>query len=101
MFRSLVVSYHLILAVRKMLRFLIVLSYTTTLCFSEELSIYPIIMPMIVPATDEVYLCTSIDLSQTNKTFWVRGFEPKVNNPRIHHMALAGSNGMCFIFKLD
>ena len=102
MFRSLVVSYHLILAGRKMLlRFLIVLSYTTTLCFSEELSIYPIIMPMIVPATDEVYLCTSIDLSQTNKTFWVRGFEPKVNNPRIHHMALAGSNGMCFIFKLD
>ena len=28
----------------------------------EELSIYPVIMPMIVPAKNEVYLCTSVDL---------------------------------------
>ena len=53
---------------------------------SEELSIYPVIMPMIVPAKNEVYLCTSVDLSQTNKTYWIKGFEPKVKNPRIHHM---------------
>ena len=58
----------------------------------EELSIYPIIMPMIVPAKNEVYLCTSVDLSQTNETFYIRGFDPKVNNGRIHHMALAGSS---------
>ena len=57
----------------------------------ESLSIYPAIMPMVVPSQDEVYLCTSIDLSQTNETFWVRGFEPKVSQDRIHHMAIAGS----------
>jgi peptidylglycine monooxygenase len=58
---------------------------------AEQLSIYPVIMPMIVPAQNEVYLCTSIDLSQTNETFWIRGFEPRVTDGRIHHMALAGS----------
>ena len=68
------------------------LIFLPTLIITEELSIYPIIMPMIVPAQNEVYLCTSIDMSQTNKTFWIRGFEPKVTNPRIHHMALAASS---------
>ena len=57
----------------------------------ENLSIYPVIMPMIVPAKNEVYLCTSIDLSETNETFWIRGFDPRVSS-HIHHMALAGSN---------
>ena len=57
----------------------------------ENLSIYPVIMPMVVPARNEVYLCTSVDLSQTNETFWIRGFEPRVSD-NIHHMALAGSN---------
>ena len=57
----------------------------------ENLSIYPVIMPMVVPARNEVYLCTSVDLSQTNETFWVRGFEPRVSD-NVHHMALAGSN---------
>ena len=57
----------------------------------ENLSIYPVIMPMIVPAKNQVYLCTSVDLSQTNETFWVRGFEPRTSD-NIHHMALAGSN---------
>ena len=58
----------------------------------ENLSIYPVIMPMIVPAKNQVYLCTSVDLSQTNKTFWIRGFEPRVSDGNIHHMALAGSS---------
>ena len=58
----------------------------------ENLSIYPVIMPMIVPAKNEVYLCTSIDLSETNETFWIRGFDPRVSNGYVHHMALAGSN---------
>ena len=57
----------------------------------ENLSIYPVIMPMVVPARNEVYLCTSVDLSQTNETFWIRGFEPRVSD-NVHHMALAGSN---------
>lgn len=57
----------------------------------ENFSLYPVIMPMIVPAKDEVYLCTSVDLSSTNETFYIRGFEPRVSNGRIHHMALAGS----------
>ena len=57
----------------------------------ENLSIYPVIMPMIVPARNEVYLCTSVDLSKTNETFWIRGFDPRVS-ANVHHMALAGSN---------
>ena len=57
----------------------------------ENLSIYPVIMPMVVPARNEVYLCTSVDLSQTNETFWIRGFEPRVSD-NVHHMALAGSD---------
>ena len=65
---------------------------------SEELSIYPVIMPMIVPAKNEVYLCTSIDLSQTNKTYWIKGFEPKVKNPRIHHMVRERYNCKFYIY---
>ena len=65
---------------------------------SEELSIYPIIMPMIVPAKNEVYLCTSVDLSQTNKTYWIKGFEPKVKNPRIHHMVRERYNCKFYIY---
>ena len=57
----------------------------------ENLSIYPVIMPMVVPARNEVYLCTSVDISQTNETFWIRGFEPRVSD-NVHHMALAGSD---------
>ncbi len=59
---------------------------------SEKLSTYPLIMPRIVPAKDEVYLCTYADLSQTNETFWIRGFEPKTAPGKIHHMAVAGSS---------
>ena len=33
-----------------------------------------------------------MDLSQTNETFWIRGFEPRISEGNIHHMALAGSN---------
>lgn len=57
----------------------------------EELSVYPIIMPMVVPSKNEIYLCTSIDLSATNETFWVRGFEPRVSEARVHHMIVAAS----------
>ena len=67
---------------------------------SEELSIYPVIMPMIVPAKNEVYLCTSIDLSQTNKTYWIKGFEPKVKNPRIHHMVSRVLQAYVYYFSL-
>ena len=70
--------------------FLFFLGCTYGLETQEELSIYPIIMPLIVPAQNEVYLCTSIDLSQTNETFYIRGFEPRVTDGKIHHMALAG-----------
>ena len=55
----------------------------------EKLSIYPIIMPLVTPSQNEVYLCTSVDVSKGN-SFWIRGFEPKVNNRVVHHMALAG-----------
>ena len=57
----------------------------------EELSVYPIIMPMVVPSKNEIYLCTSIDLSQTNETFWIRGFEPRVSKSNVHHMIVAAS----------
>ena len=67
---------------------------------SEELSIYPVIMPMIVPAKNEVYLCTSVDLSQTNKTYWIKGFEPKVKNPRIHHMVSRVLQEYVYYFSL-
>ena len=67
---------------------------------SEELSIYPVIMPMIVPAKNEVYLCTSVDLSQTNKTYWIKGFEPKVKNPRIHHMVSGVLQEYVYYFSL-
>ena len=69
-----------------MLILLLLFGLSSLILGSEELSMYPVIMPMIVPAKNEVYLCTSVDLSQTNKTYWIRGFEPKVKNPRIHHM---------------
>ena len=58
---------------------------------AENLSVYPIIMPMVVPSKNEVYLCTSVDLSQTNDTFWIRGFEPRVSKSRVHHMIVAAS----------
>ena len=69
----------------------IIISNAENLENQENLSIYPVIMPMVVPARNEVYLCTSVDLSQTNETFWIRGFEPRVSD-NVHHMALAGSN---------
>ena len=49
----------------------------------EMLSIYPLIMPRLVPAKNEVYLCTYADLSQTNETFWIRGFDPKITNGNV------------------
>ena len=69
----------------------IIISNAENMENQENLSIYPVIMPMVVPARNEVYLCTSVDLSQTNETFWIRGFEPRVSD-NVHHMALAGSN---------
>ena len=70
---------------------IIIISNAENVENQENLSIYPVIMPMVVPARNEVYLCTSVDLSQTNETFWIRGFEPRVSD-NVHHMALAGSN---------
>ena len=60
--------------------------------FNEEnLSIYPVIMPLVTPTRNEVYLCTTVDVSNFKEnSFWIRGFEPKVNNRVVHHMALAG-----------
>ena len=73
------------------LQFIIISNAEKNVEEQENLSIYPVIMPMVVPARNEVYLCTSVDLSQTNETFWIRGFEPRVSD-NVHHMALAGSN---------
>ena len=73
------------------LQFIIISNAEKNVENQENLSIYPVIMPMVVPARNEVYLCTSVDLSQTNETFWIRGFEPRVSD-NVHHMALAGSN---------
>ena len=57
----------------------------------ERLFLYPVIMPLVIPSVNEVYLCTSVDVSNDDKTsFWIRGFEPKVQNRIVHHMALAG-----------
>ena len=57
----------------------------------EKLFIYPVIMPLVTPSKNEVYLCTSVDVSKDEEnSFWIRGFEPKVNNRVVHHMALAG-----------
>ena len=57
----------------------------------EKLFIYPAIMPLVTPSKNEVYLCTSVDVSKDeDNSFWIRGFEPKVNNRVVHHMALAG-----------
>ena len=57
----------------------------------ERLYLYPVIMPLVFPTVNEAYLCTSVDVSNDDKTsFWIRGFEPKVQNRIVHHMALAG-----------
>ena len=70
---------------------LLFLLFITLAKAKEELSVYPIIMPMVVPSKNEIYLCTSIDLSQTNETFWIRGFEPRVSKSNVHHMIVAAS----------
>ena len=77
-----------------MLSLLFLLFITLATCKEEEeLSVYPIIMPMVVPSKNEIYLCTSVDLSQTNETFWIRGFEPRVSKShRVHHMIVAASD---------
>ena len=57
----------------------------------EKLFLYPVIMPLVTPSVNEVYLCTSVDVSNDAKnSFWIRGFEPKVQNRIVHHIALAG-----------
>ena len=57
----------------------------------QRLFLYPIVMPLVLPSINEVYLCTSVDVShEDNTSFWIRGFEPRVNSGIIHHMALAG-----------
>ena len=58
----------------------------------ESLFLYPIIMPSVIPLVNEVYLCTSVDVSSDGSLgkFWIRGFEPKVNHRTVHHMILAG-----------
>ena len=59
----------------------------------ERLFLYPVIMPLVIPSVNEVYLCTSVDVSNDDKTsFWIRGFEPKAEQRIVHHMALAGCN---------
>ena len=56
----------------------------------EQLSVYPVLMPRVVPSHDEVYLCTVVDVSAADSAFWVRGFEPRASMRNVHHMALAG-----------
>ena len=56
----------------------------------QELFLYPVVMPLVIPSINEVYLCTAVDVSYENMSFWIRGFEPRVNNGIVHHMALAG-----------
>ena len=58
----------------------------------ESLFLYPIIMPSVIPLVNEVYLCSSVDVSSDGSVgnFWIRGFEPKVNHRTVHHMILAG-----------
>ena len=53
------------------------------------LGLYPILMPQVFPALEEVYLCTMVDFSD-HATFWIRGFHPKVNSKIVHHAILAG-----------
>ena len=54
----------------------------------------PVIMPRVVPSRDEVYLCTAVDVSQSDGEFWVRGFEPRANMRNVHHMAVAGKQDL-------
>ena len=54
----------------------------------------PVIMPRVVPSRDEVYLCTAVDVSQSDGEFWVRGFEPRANMRNVHHMAVAGKRDL-------
>ena len=58
----------------------------------ETLSLYPVVMPLIMPSKNEVYLCTAVDVSEFKMSFWIRGFEPHVDNSTVHHIALAGCN---------
>ena len=59
------------------------------ICLAHYSGMYPVIMPRVFPAVEEVYLCTMVDLSQHN-TAWIRGFHPKVNSEVVHHALLAG-----------
>ena len=74
-------------------------SSTTTLailiiskCLAQYSGLYPVIMPRVFPAVEEVYLCTMVDLSQ-HDSVWIRGFHPKVNSKVVHHAILAGCSG--------
>ena len=58
----------------------------------NDLFIYPVVMPLVMPSINEVYLCTTVDVSQGNTSFWIRGFEPRVDSGTVHHMILAGCN---------
>jgi peptidylglycine monooxygenase len=66
------------------------IAYLLHVALCEDLGLYPVIMPRVVPSSEEVYLCTMVDVSQYNGTIWIRGFHPKVNVNSIHHMILAG-----------
>ena len=32
----------------------------------------------IFPQTNEIYLCTMVDVNSFNGSFWIRGFEPRI-----------------------
>ena len=70
---------------------ILVLFIISRICVAQN-SVYPVIMPRVFPAVEEVYLCTMVDLSK-HETVWIRGFHPKVNSKVVHHAILAGCSG--------
>ena len=59
------------------------------ICLAQYSGLFPVLMPRVFPAVEEVYLCTMVDLSQ-HDAVWIRGFHPKVNTKVVHHAILAG-----------
>jgi len=50
---------------------------------------FPLLMPMVKPATAESYICTPIRLSDT-QTFYVNRFTPNASAHTAHHMLIYG-----------
>ena len=49
---------------------------------------FPLLMPMVKPATEESYICTPIRLSDT-QTFYVNRFTPNASAHTAHHMLVS------------